>query len=158
MTDVNWKIKFPNTTSTIYPFVVDDGWVISCWGLLPCWTSLSFCSGWLVSSRKGSPNFQADTSCQISNGTGLEMKCATNGMYLKHSKTIPLTSGPWKNCLPGNHEISPWCPKVWGLLLQDTYWWVERLTHRIGMASTLSNNARWCFRGVIPVYVPTSSV
>ena len=57
------------------------------------------------------------TSCQISDGMRLEIKCTISAMCLNQPETILLTLGPWKNCLPCN----------WSLMSKK--WWTSALGH-----------------------------
>ena len=52
--------------------------------------------------EQGSPasGLWTSTSCQISGGLRLEIKCTVNVTCLNHPQTIPLTPSPWTNCLP----------------------------------------------------------
>lgn len=45
------------------------------------------------------------TTCQISDGIRLEIKCTVSVMFLNQPEAILLTLGAWKNCLPCNWSL-----------------------------------------------------
>ena len=80
-------------------------WVEAVLSRNPRW----LCFSWLQQGclGQGSPDSgpQTGTSCQISSGIRLEIKCIIHIMCLNHPKTIPSTPRPWKNCLSWNRSL-----------------------------------------------------
>ena len=59
--------------------------------------------------EQGSPTTKSwtGTSCQISGGIRLEIKCTINVMCFNHPEIITSTPSPWENCLSQNQSLVP---------------------------------------------------
>ena len=100
------------------PYLIWDSRSDTHGGSLPSWNNLfTFWTPhflnypWLLSLSYigGVPTSRpwTSTSCQLSSGIQLEIKCTISVMCLNHPEIIHTTPAPGRNCLPWNQSLVP---------------------------------------------------